>query len=88
MSSKLFPGRPQIESCSAEGYFVQECLEFCPPRLRVTLLPYSAVIVLNFVLCLPLDTSLYIPQHYIIKHETYGQPGEKSLFTEESKLPP
>jgi len=52
------------------------------------LFPYSPVILLNFVLYLPLYTSVYILQLPFIQHGTYGQPGEESLFTEESKSTP
>jgi hypothetical protein len=45
----------------AEHYFFQTCPELHPARPRVTLLPCVPVILLNFVLYLPLYTSLYIP---------------------------
>jgi len=72
----------------AEHHFFLARVELHPPGLHDTLLPYSPVILLNFVLYLPLDTSVYIPQLHFIQHGTYGQPGEESLFTEESRSPP
>jgi hypothetical protein len=72
----------------AERYFFQTRLELHPPQPDVTLLPYSPIILLNFVLYLPLYTSIYTPQLHFIQYGTYGQPGEESLFTEESRSPP
>jgi hypothetical protein len=72
----------------AEPHFFQPHLTLHPPQLHVTLLPYAPVILLNFVLYLPLYTSVYIPQLHFIQYGTYGQPGEESLFTEESRSPP
>jgi len=45
----------------AECYFFQARLEMHPARPRITLSPCLPVILLNFVLYLPLYTSLYIP---------------------------
>ena len=50
MSSGLFPGTPPIVSSSAECCFIQAHLEPHPPRLRVTLFPDYAVILLHFIL--------------------------------------
>ena len=61
MSSRLFPGTPQIASSSAKHYFCQARLQLHPLQLRVTLLPCFPVNLLNFLLYLPLYTSLYIP---------------------------
>ena len=84
----------------AKLYFFLERLELNPPRLHITLFPHPPfillnfvfphppVILLNFVLYLPLYSSVYIPQLHFIQHGTYGQPGEESLFTEESRSPP
>jgi len=72
----------------AERYFFRARLKLHPPRPHVTLLPYSPIILLNFMLYLPLYTSVYIPQLHFIQHGTNGQPGEESLFTEESRSPP
>jgi len=72
----------------AERYFFQARLELHPPRPHVTLLPYSPVILLNFVLYFPLYSSVYIPQLHFIQHGTFSQPGQESLFTEESRSPP
>ena len=103
MSSRHFPGTRRIASYSPSGtfsmhasncilltkrYFLQARLQMHPPRPHVILLPYCPVILLNFVLYLPLYTSVYIPQLHFIQHGTYGQPGEESLFTEESRRTP
>ena len=72
----------------AKHQFFQAGLELHPPRPHGTLLPYSPFILLNFVLYLPLYTSVYIPQLHYIQHGTYRQPGEESLFTEESRSLP
>jgi FtsH-binding integral membrane protein len=87
MSSGLFPGAPRIASSLAECYFFRAHIELHLPRPDVTFLPYSLIIVLYFVLYLPVYTSVYIPQLFIIIHGTYGQPGEKSLFTEKLSSP-
>jgi hypothetical protein len=86
LSSGLFPGTPWIASSSAAHHGFQARLELHPPRLRVTWLPYFLVILLNFLLYLLLYASVYIPQLH--QHGTYGQPGEESLFTEESRSTP
>jgi len=72
----------------AKRYFFQARLELHPPRPHVTLLPNSPVILLNFVLYLPLYSSVYIPQLHFIQHGTFSQPGEESLFPEEPRSPP
>jgi hypothetical protein len=72
----------------AKRYFIQTRLELHSPRPQVTLLPYSAVILFNFVLYLPLYTPIDTLQLHFIQHGTYGQPGEESLFTEGSRSPP
>jgi len=61
MSSGLFPGTPRIESSSAKRYICQTRFQLHSLRLRVILLPCFPVILLKFLLCLPLYTSLYIP---------------------------
>jgi len=71
-----------------ERYFFQARIELHPPRSHVPLFPYSPDILLNFVLYLPLYTSVYIPQLPFIQHGTCGQPGEESPFTEESRSTP
>ena len=88
MSFGLFPGTAHIASSLAEQYFFQTRLELHPPQPRVTLLPYSPVILLNVLLYLPLYTSVYIPQHHFIQHGTYGQPRKESLFIKESRSTP
>ena len=72
----------------AEHEFFQARLELHPALPHVTLLPYYPIILLNSMLYLPLYTSVYIPQLHFIHHGTSGQPGEESLFTEESRSPP
>ena len=67
MSSRSFPGTPQIASCWAEGHLFQAGLKLHPPQPSVTLLTYFPIILLNFILYLPLYTSVYILQlHFII----------------------
>ena len=67
--ASLFPGTPRIASSSTACYFA------------ALFSYYSIKLPTIFTLicfCLPSATSLH-------QHETYSQPGEESLFTEESK---
>jgi len=66
ISSGLFPGTPQIASFLAKRHLFQAHLELHPPRPSVTLLLYFPVILLNFILYLPLYTSVYILQLHCI----------------------
>jgi hypothetical protein len=100
LSSGLFPGTPRIASSSAARHCFQARLELHPPRPRVTLLPYFLVILLNFLLYLLLYASIKLPTVSTLicfylhsatslhQHGTYGQPGEESLFPEESRSTP
>jgi hypothetical protein len=72
----------------AKRYFFQALPKLHPPQPQGTLLPYLPIIMLNFVLYLPLYSSAYIPQLHFIQHGIFSQPGEESLFTEESRSPP
>jgi hypothetical protein len=72
MSSGLFPGTPRIASCSTACYFV-------------ALLSHDSINLRSIF------TLIHFPLHsqlHFIKHGTYGQPGEESLFTEESRSTP
>jgi hypothetical protein len=72
MSSGLFPGTPLIASYLTACYFV--ALFSC----------YSIKLRIIF-------TIIHFPLHFqlhFIKHGTYGQPGEESQFTEESRSTP
>jgi hypothetical protein len=53
----------------AKRYFFQACLSLHPARPHVTLLPCVSVILINFVLYLPLYTSLYIPNFTLLNIE-------------------
>jgi hypothetical protein len=72
MSSGLFPDTPRIASYSTACYFV------------ALFSHYSIKLHTIFTL---LHFPLYSQLHFI-KHGTNGQPGEESLFTEESKSTP
>jgi len=61
MTSALFPSTPRIASSSSESCFYQARTELHPLRLNVSLLTCFPVNLLNFLLYLPLYTSLYIP---------------------------
>jgi hypothetical protein len=72
MSSGLLPGTIRITSCSTACYVVARVSHY-PIKLRTTF------------------TLIHFPpnsQLHFIKHGTYGQPGEESLFTEESRSTP
>jgi len=51
-----------IASSCNKRHFFQACPELHPPRPSVPLLPYFPIILLNFILYLPLYTSVYILQ--------------------------
>ena len=87
MYSGLFPGTARIASSSAEHDSFWACLKLHPPRPRVTLLLYFPVIQLILVQYLPFDACVYLHQLHFIQHGTYGQRGDQSLFTEESRSP-
>jgi len=61
LSSGFIPDTLRIVSSSNNSYVFQACLELDPPWPCVTLLPWFPVIPPNFVIYLPLYTSLYIP---------------------------
>ena len=73
MCSGLFPGTPRTASSAAEHHFLQACLQTHPAQLCVTLLPCFPDILLNFVLYLPLYTSLYIPNFTLSNMEPTGR---------------
>jgi hypothetical protein len=67
MSSVLFPGMRRIASGSTRCYFVALYSRYSI-KLRT---------ILTLIHFIPLHSQLHF-----IKHRTYGQPGEESLFTE------
>jgi len=72
--ASLFPGTPPIASSSTKCYFVALFSRYSPKHHTIFTLIYF---------CLHFPTSLHHHQH-----GTYGQPGEESLFTEESRSTP
>jgi len=71
--ASVFPGTPGIASSSTACYWV------------AVFSHYSVKLRTIFI---PLYTSVYLPQLHFIQHGTYGQPGEESLFTDESRSLP
>jgi len=70
----LLPGTPRIASSSTECYVVALFSCYSTKLHTISTLIYF---------CLHSPTSLHLHQH-----GTYGQPGEESRFTEESRSPP
>jgi len=72
--ASLIPGRPRIASSSMECFLFVVFSRYSTKHHSIFNLIYF---------CLHSPTSLHYHQHGI-----YGQPGEESLFTEESRSPP
>jgi len=72
--ASLFPGTPRIASSLTKCYFVARFTHYSTKLYTIFTLIYF---------CLHSPTSLHHHQH-----GTYGQPGDESVFTEESRSSP